>query len=596
MNRQTRTKRALLALSLGSALLLPTGCASSRNADHIELLHNELRLLEDVVYELEGEVKDKEQQVNAAKRENELIKEELRTLGMQRQRAALEESQDILPAAPGSEPPPISHPPHSGHVPQKPQKPKDMGTIEAPKIEAPALPFPMGNQGGAARQESPYRRAQYTEEVQYQVAQGPALAPGEANDAASDQVPQPAKRNLLENHWKAATIAPPSAVDHITIHPRLSGGHDSDRKPGHDGLQVIFAPRDASEQPLQVRGAISVVLVDPELKARSARWEYSIDEAQQFFKKSMFAGEAYHLDLRWPLNPPTNADQELHVRFTTADGQRHEASTKIILQLPGSKVAAPQQPPPGRRAEVLQHTPLQHAAPQPAATLRMTGTPTLAPPQDPNNDPPPIWTGPSGPSLTAPQMAAAPNYAPSNSSQPSINITVPDVGGVPPAGQDNQRLTIAQRLQQRRTARLRGPSTPSHEETGNLALPHVEAPALPGMSSPNLNVPNLNVPGSMPAQPQPAKASGWRSWFSSTPPAPTTTAPAYSDTAPAYPSPVPGARPEGFAIVPAPGATVPLNNAPGVSPAMQPPPQLAAPQFPNDASRTATKPEWKPYR
>ena len=576
LKRETRTKRAILALGLSSALLLPVGCASSsRNADHITLLHNELRLLEDVVYELEGEVKDKEQQVNAAKRENELYKEEIKALNEQRQRAAREAELDVLPPAPGS-------------LPRRtPPKPDDMGPIVEPKVEAP--PVPLLNQGGAADRASPVRQAQYTEAEHNQLVQGPALA----NQDANDVTPQ---RNLLENHWKAATVAPPSAVDHITIHPRLSGGHDSDKRPGHDGLQVVFAPRDAQDQPLQVRGAISVVLVDPQLKARSARWEYSVDEAQQFFKKSMMGGEAYHLDLRWPLNPPTNADQELHVRFTTADGQRHEASTKIILQLPGSKIAAPPQ------------VPTRHAGGPQQQAPRSSGSPTLAPPQYLANDPPPAWNGqtnsvPSaGPNLNPPQITASQNYVPPPSgealnNQNSINITVPDVP-VPSIGQDNQRLTIAQRLQQRRAARLRTPSTPSLEETGNIALPNVEAPALPGMSTPNISVPNLNVPGSVPSQPAPAKTSGWRSWFSKTP-EPATTAPAYG--APAYGAPatsaIPAPRPEGFTIIPAPSSVSPGTIAPGVTPLMAPPPQLAAPQYPDsDASRTAKKPEWKPFR
>lgn len=567
LNRETRTKRALIALGISSALLMPAGCASSRNGDHIELLHNELRLLEDVVYELEGEVKDKDQQINAAKRENQLIKEELKALSDQRMRAANDDSRDILPAAPGSM--------QSIDRETPPHKPGMMGTIEEPKIDAPALPlpppFPPANQDGAATQPSPYRRAQYTEVEQNQVAQAALPANGESAS--------PAKRNVLENPWKAATIAPPSAVDHITIHPRLSGGHNTDRKPGDDGIQVIFAPRDAQDQPLQVRGAISVVLVDPELNARSARWEFSTDESQQFFKKSLLAGEAYHLDLRWPIDAPTNAEQELHVRFTTADGQRHEASTKIILQIPGAKVAAPPQQPPARRA----------AVPLGDGPQRATGTPTLAPPQD-NNDPPPVWTGPSaGPSLTAPQIAGSPyTEAPANN-PPAINITVPDIGGVPEMGKDNQRLTIAQRLQQRRAARQRGESVPSLEETGNLALPTVEAPALPGMTLPQGSVPTQ--PGAMP--PPPAKPSGWRSLFNNNP---FSTTPALT-TAPAFSSAPPAEKPDGFVIIPAnpTGGAAPLH--PGVSPLpMLPPPQLAAPQLPNDASRTATKPEWKPYR
>jgi hypothetical protein len=575
VKRETQTKRAFLALGLSSALLLSAGCASSREWDRDrELLHNELRGLEDLLYELEGEVKDKEREIDAAKRENQLIKEELKALSDARMRAANDDSRDVLPPAPGGKQP-IDRS-------KVPHKPGDMGTIEEPRIEAPGFrlplppPIPPEDQGSAEKQPSPYRRAQYTEAEENQLAQAEMPAHGE--DATT------VKRNLLENHWKAATIAPPSAVNHITIHPRLTGGHNTDRRQGDDGIQVIFAPRDAQEQPLQVRGAISVVLVDPELKARSARWEFNTDEAQQYFKKSLLAGEAYHLDLRWPLNPPTNAEQELHVRFTTADGQRHEASSKITLQLPGAKVAAPQQQEPAPR---------RAAVPQENGPHRVTGSPTLAPPQD-KSDPPPVWNGPSaGPSLTAPQVAGSPyNEAPTQAAQskssPAINITVPDIGGVPDMNKDNQRMTLAQRLQQRRTARQRGEAPPSAAETGALELPKVDAPALPGMS-----VPNLNLPGSLPTQqatPAPAKPSGWRSLFSNSPLS-TTPAPAYSNAPPA-------AKPDGFVIVPGnPGGTAPLYPAQGVSPLpMLPPPQLAAPQLPNDASRTATKPEWKPYR
>lgn len=582
VNRETRNKRTLLALGLSTALLLAPGCASSREWDRDrELLHNELRGLEDLLYELEGEVKDKERQIDAAKRENQLIKEELKALSDARMRAANDDTRDVLPPAPGGKQPIDRN--------TVPHKPGDMGTIEEPRIEAPSFqlplppPIPPDDRGSNNAQPSPYRRAQYTEAEENQLAQ--AELPAEAESAAG-------KRNPLENHWKAATIAPPSAVDHITIHPRLTGGHNTDRRPGDDGLQVIFAPRNASEQPLQVRGAISVVLVDPELNARSARWEFNTDEAQQFFKKSLLAGEAYHLDLRWPINPPANPDQELYVRFTTADGQRHEASSKIILQLPGAKVAAPPQQPAPRRAEAPQRM-------TGTSTLASPGIPTLAPPQ-PDNDPPPPWNGPStGPSLSAPKMAGSPynntpsSAAPANNaanSSSGINITVPDIGGVPDMNKDNQRLTLAQRLQQRRLARQRGETPPSAAETGNLELPTVDAPALPGMS-----VPNLNLPGTaptLPTTPQPAKPSGWRSWFSSNPQgsAPTT-APAYSNAPPA-------AKPDGFVIVPlnpAGGATAP-SIAPGVTPLPMLPPQLAAPQTPNDASRTATKPEWRPYR
>ncbi len=113
-------------------------------------------------------------------------------------RAANDDSRDVLPPAPGGKQP-IDRS-------KIPHKPGDMGTIEEPRIEAPSFqlplppPIPPDDRGSNNTQPSPYRRAQFTEAEENQLAQAELPTQGESATTA--------KRNVLENHWKAATIAP----------------------------------------------------------------------------------------------------------------------------------------------------------------------------------------------------------------------------------------------------------------------------------------------------------------------------------------------------------------------------------------------------
>jgi hypothetical protein len=328
-------------------LLLCNGCRSTRDTN-TELLHNELRLLEDVIYNQDDEIKDLEQDAEASKRENELLRKEIESLN----KALQIRAEGTLPSAPSAG---SSHrdPPKQPLFPNILQKknteplPPAPVTPELPKqleLELPAPPGPMSTpvipptgeeaprfQGGSYREQSPYRAAQYQAATP---DPAPVLGP-----MLETPIPE-SKPSVANEQWTRSLSATPATVDHITIHPRLTGGHAVNKTPGDDGILVVFAPRNVADQPLDVRGAISVVLVDPTLKARTARWEYTIAESARYFKNTMQGGDAYHLDLRWTGQPPQNPDQEVHVRFTTADGQQHTAVHDIILDLPGKKVAA----------------------------------------------------------------------------------------------------------------------------------------------------------------------------------------------------------------------------------------------------------------
>ncbi|MGC4005851.1 MAG: hypothetical protein QM811_23120 [Pirellulales bacterium] len=543
------------------AALFATGCRSTSQETNLELLKNELRLLEDLNYDLEDELNAKEQQLEATKRENEILQKQVTALGKSGDRPPL----DTLPPAPNADRPNLLNPVVPSPLP-RPMKPE---AIEAPVIEAPPLP---GQQG---KRNSPYRPAQH-------------VVPVEAQDTLKQAA----------DVWGPALTAAPSAVDHITIHPRLTGGRDRDRTPGDDGILVVFAPRDADERALQVRGSVQIALVDPTLNVRTARWEFSAQEADKWYKKSMLGGEAYHFELPWPTRAPEHDRQTVHVRFTTTDGNRHEADRDITLDLTGE-----------RRAQQAAHL----AAPR---NPRMT----------PNDDPPPAWNGalrtsgiaptaPVGPALTAP-----PTNSGAAGDPPSIDIQIPDIGGVSPDGKTLEKNPAASavkrsRLRDRRRTSREPPK--SAAEAGPLDAPLVEAPAVPGLTTP----PATTLPGLNPQSPAaaPKPAPFWRSLFQPTPAA--------------QPSAGPAPRPRGFTIVPEGGAKpaagtqaplystppgAPFNNAPSNAAPLNPAPSYNAPPYNSSGSLPANaiplggpdagisplppiqtaneRPEWKPYR
>lgn len=138
-------------------------------------------------------------------------------------------------------------------------------------------------------------------------------------------------------------------VTHVVLNEKLTGGFDFDStQPGDEGLMVVIEPRNAAGKYVPLAGAVTLLLVDPAASgdaAELARWDYEASEAAAYLKKSLF-GKGIHLELRWPLDPPTKERLRVVARYTTADGRNLEARRDVRIQLspnafgrwtPGSK-------------------------------------------------------------------------------------------------------------------------------------------------------------------------------------------------------------------------------------------------------------------
>jgi hypothetical protein len=100
---------------------------------------------------------------------------------------------------------------------------------------------------------------------------------------------------------------------------------------------VVIEPRDRLDRLVSRAGDVSIVIIDPAKSgeaARVARWDFTADEIAPMFAKTP-RGEGIQLNLRWPASPPERERLVVFVRFTTAQGDRYEASQSILIDLAG---------------------------------------------------------------------------------------------------------------------------------------------------------------------------------------------------------------------------------------------------------------------
>lgn len=150
-------------------------------------------------------------------------------------------------------------------------------------------------------------------------------------------------------------------VARLALNRLLTGGYDSDGRPGDDGIVVAIEPRDAQGRSLEAAAEVSVVVLDPALDgeaARVARWDFTAAETAARFRRGV-SGGAIHLELPWPADPPVHGQLYLFVRYTTSDGRRLQAEGPIEIGLPGQtsrrwvrSKPAPSAPEAGRPADL----------------------------------------------------------------------------------------------------------------------------------------------------------------------------------------------------------------------------------------------------
>ena len=130
------------------------------------------------------------------------------------------------------------------------------------------------------------------------------------------------------------TLPPAQLATLYTTHSielgRLTGGYDTDNKPGDEGLKIQLSPLDDEGQKLKAAGSITVDLFDLALSnnQRIGHWELPPNITRQTWLGSAFQYN-YLIKLPWQ-TPPQHAELTLKVTFTDALTHRSFTEQKVI--------------------------------------------------------------------------------------------------------------------------------------------------------------------------------------------------------------------------------------------------------------------------
>ncbi len=283
------------------------GCQNN-NADRA-VLYQEIRELEDEVYTLEDMLDQYEAKLASARRANQALRREAgggENSGDPSRSSIPQTFQPpqidfVRPSAPDSDAP--AYEPSRESLPEPPKT----QPLDAPNFEMPGPPDvdPLGD--------PQVRPSAYYE-----------LYPEEGGSLGG-------AGRLLQSRRRNEEEITDYIVDHITLNRQLTGAHNRDRHPGDEGVYIVVEPRNKAEQVIDVPGKLTIVVTDPGQsgpEGRIARWDYTMEEAADSFRQSIF-GRGMHLELPWPAEPPQSEELDLYVRFITDDGRRLIAEKKV---------------------------------------------------------------------------------------------------------------------------------------------------------------------------------------------------------------------------------------------------------------------------
>lgn len=279
-------KRSRLVIWASVFLMGIVGCQSPRVKMEFELLHREMREMEDYIYSLEAELDEKSSQlselqstsstnIDSDSNPGDFAQEDFEDDQLQAPKVELDDSEA------GS-----------------------FEVIEPPEDLLPAIPPP-------------------DELEEFQKPQELSQASLTSLDSESlDTDSNPPGGDVVDTH-----------VTHVVLNNRLTAGHNFDGAPGDDGIRVVLEPRNSKGQVLPLQGAVSLVLLDPQLKEeepRIARWDFDSDQVSQFIVETG-SDQGIHLELPWKQRIPKHSHLHLFVRYETADGRRLVADEQIRL-------------------------------------------------------------------------------------------------------------------------------------------------------------------------------------------------------------------------------------------------------------------------
>jgi len=299
-------------VALGASLLLAAlGCRTDPN---MVLLERELRLQEDEIFRLRDCVEECQTALASTRRENATLRRQAGgaapdvDLSFDAGLADEVPEQDEAPQFPGPAPARPMPPTIELEEPSRPE----------PVLPRPAEPGPL--QGPSGR---PTGRPELEEAPRWSPPPGAA---------GSGSVPQPLDDGAVRAGADSMQVA------RVLVNRALSGGFDADGRPGDEGVIVVIEPRDREDRYVRAPGDVSVVLLDPALDARVARWHFSAAETARMFHDSTF-GRGMQLEMSWPGDPPESRELHVFVRYATADGRQLEVDQPIRIEPPGRSVA-----------------------------------------------------------------------------------------------------------------------------------------------------------------------------------------------------------------------------------------------------------------
>jgi len=299
-------------VALGASLLL--AAAGCRTDPNIVLLERELRLQEDEIFRLRDCLEDCQVALESARR---------KSAALQRESGSGVPDIDLsLGGGVADELPEQGEAPR--FAPPAPARPM----LPSVELEEPARSEPAPSRQTEPRQTpGPTSRPSDGSELE----EAPRWSPP-TGAAPSGSVPQPINGGAARGGAESAQVA------RVLVNRALSGGFDADGHPGDEGVIVVVEPRDRQDRYVAAPGEVSVVLLDPTLDARVARWDFSAVETARMFHDWTF-GRGIQLEMTWPGEPPKNRELHVFVRYTTADGRRLEVDQPIRVEPAGRSVA-----------------------------------------------------------------------------------------------------------------------------------------------------------------------------------------------------------------------------------------------------------------
>jgi len=271
----------MLALGL---LGLASGCRTTDPS--VQLLESELRYLEDKVYALQDVVQQKESQIASVRRENESLRKQL---GLPEGTQVNNQPEDL--------PTPVAS---ASRIASQ----TDADSLTSPVIE-------LGESSNLPELES--------------VAPGPELLEGP----------------LLDQFDAEAEVVVDRVVTQMQLNPKLTGGYNADGKPGDDGVMVVIEPQNEAGQYVDSPGPVSVVLLDPAYSGKEAfvaRWDFDTTDSAKYLKRTLL-GKGVHLKLPWTEGKPEHESLQLHVRYSTEQGEVLQQKKDIQVDLRGKDSA-----------------------------------------------------------------------------------------------------------------------------------------------------------------------------------------------------------------------------------------------------------------